>query len=135
MPPIAPGKVNVTDAGAKKERVKRAVWHPENRDEKGRLKTKIVGKDVGDFDPKKHLPLSAKDFDNPADYYELSADRLEKKVASLREKSVRERKLGNVADRVKARKFQGLHEKFAKMEAELRASGMSDDSIASLLAG
>ena len=58
----------------KKEKVKRVAWG--ERNDKGQLKTKIAGKVVEGCDPKVHLPLRKGDFENPADYFELSADRL-----------------------------------------------------------
>ena len=115
----------------KKPKVKRVAWG--ERDEKGALKTKIKGKDVGDYNPKLNLPLRRGDFENPSDYYELTADRLEAKVAQLRKQATEEKSLGSVADRKKAKRFKSLFEKFNEMSAELKEAGMSEEQIKAIL--
>ncbi len=130
MKPVAEGgKKN----RKKKEKVKRVAWG--DRNDKGQLKTKIKGKDTAGWDPKVNLPLRKNDFENPADYLELTADRLEAKAKHFRELAVEEKSLGSVADRKKAKKFKGIAEKFNAMREEFKAGGMSDEQIAQFLAG
>lgn len=117
----------------KKEKVKRVAWG--ERNEKGQLKTKIKGKDVGDWDAKKNLPLRKSDFENPADYLELTADRLEAKAKRFRELAKEEGALGSVADRKKAKKFKSVADKFKALRDEFLASGMTEDQIAQFLGG
>jgi hypothetical protein len=117
----------------KKEKVKRVAWG--DRNEKGQLKTKIKGKDITGWDPKVNLPLRKSDFENPADYLELTADRLEAKAKRFRELAKEEATLGSVADRKKAKKFKNIAEKFNALRDEFKASGMSDEQIAQFLSG
>lgn len=115
----------------KKAKVKRVAWG--KRDAEGKLENKIKGKDVGDWNPKVHLPLRKSDFENPADYLELTADRLEVKAKKMREDAVSERSLGSVADRKKAKRFKSVAEKFNALREEFKNAGMSDEQIAAFL--
>ena len=122
-------------ARVKKERVKRTQWG--TRDADGKLTT-LIPEGTKTFpegyDPKTHLPLRKGDFQNPSDYLELTATRLEEKAKRLRKQADEERSLGSVADRKKARRFKGLAAKFKELEAEFKKSGMSEDQIAAMLA-
>lgn len=125
----------------KKEKVKRVAWGV--RDDKGKLTTKIKlvrgddgkFKPVDGFDGKIHLPLRKNDFENPSEYMELTADRLEAKAAQLRQQAKEEATLGSVADRKKAKKFKNIAEKFNALRDEFKASGMTDEQIAQFLSG
>ena len=117
----------------KKEKVKRVAWGVRN--DKGQLVEKIKGKDAPGFDAKVNLPLRKNDFENPVDYYELSADRLEAKAAHMRQLAKDESALGSVADRKKAKKFKGIADKFTAMRKEMLESGMTEEQIAQFLAG
>jgi len=117
---------------AKKEKVKRTAWG--ERNEKGELKAKIKGTNLPEgFDAKVHSPLRRGDFEHPADYLVFTADRLEAKVKRLREEATKERSLGTVTDRKKAKRFAALATKMASMEKELRESGMSDEQIKAIM--
>lgn len=116
----------------KKEKVKKVAWG--DRDEKGKLKELVKGAAMpAGWDGKVHLPLKRGDFENPADYYNLTADRLEAKAKKLREQASSEAQLGSTADRKKAKRMKSLFEKFNEMQKELKEAGMSEEQIKAIL--
>lgn len=118
----------------KKEKVKRVAWGV--RDEKGKLKEKIKGAVMpADFSPKTHLPLRKMDFENPADYLNVTADRLEAKAKKLRADAIEEAKLGSVTDRKKAKRAKGLIDKFKALYGEMKESGTDEAALRAFLEG
>ncbi len=118
----------------KKPKVKRTAFG--DRDEKGKLKEKIKGAVTPEgFDSKLHLPLRKQDYDNPADFLNVTADRLEAKAKKLRQQAIDEAKLGNVSDRKKAKRMKSLHDKFKALFGEMKGSGMSEEALKAFLEG
>lgn len=86
-----------------------------------------------DFDPKVHKPLGRKNFKNEAVWYELKAQELEKKAASLRVEATNIGKLGNVKDRAKAKRLLDLQKRMAELSESLVAEGVDVEALLATL--
>lgn len=82
-----------------------------------------------DHDPKVHKPLTRKDFADEAVFYDVQADRLERQAKKFRDKAAETRTLGNVKERVKAKKLIAAMKRMEDMKAELVASGVDLEAL------
>jgi hypothetical protein len=129
-PPAASAKPGTKDdkAKAKAKRVDyaapdKAEWV----DDKG-LFTRLPD----DFDQKKHLPLKKKQFADEYAFLILRAEQLEKQAVKMRELAEQSKKLGNVKDRVKAKRLVQLTARLEELKKSL-AETMSPEEIAALI--
>src|SRR6056297_3199820 len=82
-----------------------------------------------DFDPKVHKPLRKKDFVEEAVFFDHKAEQAEERLNYYREQAEECRKLGNAADRKKAKKLRTWMEKIAELKAELEEDGVDVSSL------
>jgi hypothetical protein len=82
-----------------------------------------------DFDPRKYLPLRAKDFKDEALWCEVQAQRFDKIAAGWRKKATDAGKLGNVKDRAKAKTLIRMQDRMAALLADLKAQGVDTDAL------
>ena len=110
------------------KRTPRAQWG--ERGPEGELLVPIAdGQQPAGYDRKKFLPLHKADFVNNADFIEWLAQQFDLKAAALHKKAIEERSFGSAADRAKAKKLRGLHDKLAALEKELREQGLDVDAL------
>lgn len=84
-----------------------------------------------DYDHRKHLPPSAKDFANVAVFYDWKADQAEARAKQLRSLAADERSGGGKAARAEKKRVLKIAEQFAALKASLEGKGVD---VASLLA-
>ena len=128
---VAPAEVPAKKKREKKEKVKRTLWG--TRDEKGNLVEKITGTTIEGFDSKLHLPLRRRDFNDPIDYLKLNVERAEATLARAKKELADESALGNVEQRKKVKQAKSPKQRFSKMQAERKESGMTDEQLAQIL--
>lgn len=118
-PSAAPG---TSDDSGKKKAKKAKVQYPglKGEDDKPIRLTEWPA----DFDASLHKPLRRVDFENDAVWFEKKAEEYDAKAADMREKAEISRKLGNSADRAKAKKFKKMKDQMAKLQSELEAQGV-----------
>lgn len=108
---------------AKKAQRPKRVWYPGLVDEKGEPTKKLTDYPK-DYDVRIHKGVSRKSFVNEAPFLRHQADQLVVRAEKLRAEAVACEKLGNAADRAKAKKLRQMHEVMKKLEAELAAQGI-----------
>lgn len=108
---------------AKKEKPKRVAYPGLNPDAEGKTTTKLENWPT-DFDSKTHKPLRRSDFTSEAPFLDKRADQLEAAAKRLRSEAEEARKLGNTADRAKAKKLRSMIEKVEAIKAELLKQGL-----------
>lgn len=105
-----------------KPRPKR-VFYPGLLDEKGEP-TKKLTEYPEDYDIRVHKGVSRKSFVNEAPFLRHQADGLVKRAEALRAEAIACEKLGNAADRAKAKKLRHMYDVMAKLEKELTEQGI-----------
>ena len=116
-----------TEKKARRPRKPKADWPGLTRDDAGdvvRLKEAPA-----DFNVRKHAPLTKRNFEDEAVFFDFKAGCLEQQAAGMRQQAEECRKLGNKEDRAKARKLKSWLEKAADLRAELMAGGIDVDSL------
>jgi len=111
-------------------------------DKRGRLPYPAVHKDPNyrlqaiptDFDAKWNQPLQKENFASPALYYEWELANAEKRVISLRAKMERAKLSGAGEEGKKKAKLLKTAEAMNSLITDLKAGGMSEEQIKSLLA-
>lgn len=114
-------------AGDTKKAVK--VLHPALEPNDEGKPTKKLTEVPSDFDPKLHKPLKKGDFENEAVFMRMKADELEAKAKKLREDAEVVEKLGNKADRAKAKKLRAMQEKMTDLRKQLEEQGIDVDEL------
>lgn len=82
-----------------------------------------------DWDRHNHIMLRQKNFETEALYLDWRALEYERRAKEMREKAEESRKLGDSADRGKAKRLLAMRKKMAALADELRDSGIDVDSI------
>jgi hypothetical protein len=114
----------------KPEKVKR-IAYPGLKGADGKA-TKLQTAEIPtDFDSKKHLPLSRKDFAEEHLYFTLRAAQYMKQVKFFEAKAEDAKKTGNVADKARARRLLKMQEKMAELRAQLEGQGVDVDTLLS----
>lgn len=73
-----------------------------------------------DYSPKKHKPMTRKDFEDESLFFELQAQVCERKAKRFREMAEESKKLGNVGDVKTAKKLLGMQKRMNEMVAALK---------------
>lgn len=133
------GKGPEAKAAEKPEKPKRVAYgerfpddHAEEK-ERGELKTKLTAI-PSDFDAKKHLPLTAKDFSDKAVYYDMRAAHLSAAAEKMTKLAAQERAMGSAGERAEKKRLLSLTEKVATIKSNLMAGGMTEEAIQALIA-
>lgn len=112
---------------AKKAKVKRelfpGLWDAENET---RLKLSEI---PADFDPKKHKPLTRKDFDKESLFYELRARKCEEQAAKFRAMGAEADLIGGSSEKGKLKRAANMKKRFDELIAQLKEAGMTEDEI------
>lgn len=130
--PVASAKPGTKEPKAKKEKKEKAkrVDFPglfvEKDGEKRRVK---LAEYPANFDPKVHKPLRRGDFENESVFLLRKADEFEQRAKDLRNEATIAEKLGNQADRAKAKRLAAMQKKIAELEASLKESGVDVEAI------
>lgn len=121
---------------AKKVKVDK-VYYPGLKPEKGedgKIKPTAKLEDwPTDFDGKTMRPLRRNDFTSEGPFLIKKAEAFEARAKQLRNEAEEAKKLGNQADRQKAKKLRDMLGKIADLTKHLKAQGLNvDDMIASM---
>jgi len=73
-----------------------------------------------DYSPKKHKPMTRKDFEDETLFFELQAQVCERKAKRFREMAEESKKLGGVGDVKAAKKLLGMQKRMNEMVAALK---------------
>lgn len=127
--PASTAKPGNKDEKAKKEKIKRVAYplpaDPKSEDG-GTLKLTEI---PADWDPKLHKPLTKKDFAEDHLFFELKARQAEAAAAKFRKMGEDSKKVGNVADRAKAKKLQSMQKRMEELKAQLTAQGIDVNAL------
>lgn len=136
----ASAKPGTSDVAAQKpEKAKKAKrqHHPllaAKANDKGRLVPSVQLKEIPkDYDPKLHLPLGRKSFEDESLWYEIKAQELERKAAAMREEGKQIKAIGGSKDRAAAKKLIALQKRIADLTAELSGKGVDVSAITAKL--
>ena len=121
-----PGTQDAT--GAKPEKVKRIEYPGLLDAEKKPVKLDAV---PADFDPKKHKPLSRKNFAKESTWLLIKAGHAEELAKKYRAMAVTADQVGGGANAGKAKKLVAMQKRMAELEAQLRAE-LGDDAVNTL---
>ncbi len=142
MSKVAPVFNAPTKAPSKKEKavarkaLPPTIMHPLlNPGPDGKATTKLK-EWPADFKTTTHKPLAAKDFEDPAVFYNGKADRLQKVVDKLREDAKHAGQLAGIQDKDKAnaKKFLKLKSQLETIQNELSSGGVDVEAMLKLLA-
>lgn len=107
------------------------ITHPALKPDADGKATVKLDEYPADWDAKVHKPLRRKDFTGDHVFLERRATELEAKAKQLRIEAEEARKLGNSADRAKAKKLRSMLDKVADLKKELEAQGIDVTSLVS----
>ena len=132
MPPTGTGpavespeaETPVVEQPAKPEKIDfPALWDGENRKQLTSLE-QLAG-----FDGSVHTSIKRADFADEALYYDMRAAELDARAAGMRGKAADIRKIGNVADRARAKKLLSIARRMADLRASLTEQGVDVDAL------
>ena len=120
-----PGKKEKVEKAAKAPRVP----YPGLKDEAGN-DVKLASADIpADFNPRQHLPLQRKHFASEDLYFTVRANHARKQAAFFDAKAEEAKKVGNVADKARARRLIKMQEKMAELRKQLEAQNIDVDEL------
>ena len=106
------------------------VPHPNLIDpETGKGRKFKSAEELEGYNPKIHKSIKRADFEDEAVFLEYQADALEARAAILRQQAEETRKLGSVAQRVRAKKLLAFQTQIEKITSELEGEGCDIEAL------